>query len=825
MTRVRSSRRRTGWLAIAGLAVAFALVPGSAAAMSGSASHANLSPRLAELAEDPLRSSSSARQATALSLAPRGPGSLLREGRRVLVGVRFDHGTVAGLEGLRAAGAKVLDVSRRYQTVSVAARPGDLHAIGAVPGVGGVTALLAPIARGADCGGSIRSEGDIQLNAAGARPAFGVDGSGVTVGILSDSFDRNGGAATRAAGDVASGDLPGPGSPCGSESPVGVLDDSAGGRDEGRAMAQIVHDLAPGASFAFATAFTPDLFGFATNIRRLADAGAQVIVDDVFFAEEPFFQDGPVAVAVNEVTGRGATHFSAAGNDNLMEEGTGNEIGSWEAPEYRDSGGCPPAIVALSEELEELEKEIIEEEELEAEPEGLHPSHCMNFDPEGGDDETFGITVAEGGVLNLDLQWAEPWFGVNTDLDAFLLDKAGNLLKAEGFPVFSAEDNVNGTQQPVEFFQWANPVPEQEVQLVVNRFSGEADPRLKFVLLENGFGVTATEYPESKGEDVVGPTIFGHSGARGAISVGAVPFDQSSAPEPYSSRGPLTHYFGPVSGTSPAKPIVPQTISKPDIGATDCGATTFFARFVGNEGVWRFCGTSAAAPHAAAVAALMKQANPSLSPAQLRGALAATARPVGVFGPEAVGAGLINAFGAVSSVALPPTISITEAPPALGRNRRPIVRFAANRPVGFSCSLDGGGLQSCTSPFLPPAPLTDGVHGFAVRGIDVAGRVGTSETVSFRIDTRRPRTFFRRHPRKAIRTRSRRAKATFRFGSNERDATFVCKVDGGFQRFCNPRLTRRFQVGRHVVWVKARDAAGNVDRTAAVYRFRVKRIG
>ena len=62
-------------------------------------------------------------------------------------------------------------------------------------------------------------------------------------------------------------------------------------------MAQIVHDLAPGADLAFATAFNGEI-AFANNIRNSAAAGAEVIVDDVFYPEEPFFQDGPIAVAV-----------------------------------------------------------------------------------------------------------------------------------------------------------------------------------------------------------------------------------------------------------------------------------------------------------------------------------------------------------------------------------------------------------------------------------------------------------------------------------------------------------------------------------------------
>ena len=121
-----------------------------------------------------------------------------------------------------------------------------------------------------------------------------------------------------------------------------------------------------------------------------------------------------------------------------------------------------------------------------------------------------------------------------------------------------------------------------------------------------------------------------------------------------------------------------------------------------------------------------------------------------------------------------------------------------------------------------PSPLADGRHGIAVSGTDVAGRAGTSGTAFFTVDTRRPNTFLRRHPPHRIRTRHHKIRATFRFGSNESGVTFICKVDGGLLCFCGSTLSRRFDLGKHFVLVKARDAAGNVDRTPAVFHFKVK---
>lgn len=826
----KTPRAGAGRLSIVAVAFACVLAPGSASAAAGRPSDGTLSPRLAELAKPSVRSLPPARQARLLSLARSGPGSLLRKGNRVLVDVRFDRGAAAGVASLRATGAQVVNVSRRYQTVTVAAKPAGLRALTGVSGVAGVTEVLTPMTFATCPSGATVSEGDGQLRAAEARSGFSVDGSGVTVGLLSDSFDQateaadgSGPVATRAWEDVASGDLPGFSNPCGQTTPVNVLEndlfepEKEKPADEGRGMAQIVHDLAPGANLAFASAFNGEP-AFVRSIERLATpiseggAGAQVIADDVAYFEEPFFQDGPVADAINEVTSRGVDYFTAAGNDNLIDS-EGHEIASWEAPKFRDSGSCPASLVTLSAEIEAAEGPGT----------GLNPTHCMDFDPEEGIGHiknTFGITVKKGATLIVDLQWAEPWEGVTTDLDAFLLDSGGNVVAA------SAEDNVFGSKRPYELLVWENKTgAAANVRLAINRYSG-GNPLLKFILTENGSGVTGTEYPISSGGDTVGPTIFGHAGAAGAIGVGAVRYNTTSAPERFSSRGPVTHYFGPVDGTTPAAPLSPpQILSKPDIAATDCGVTTFFAFFVSGEAAWRFCGTSAAAPHAAAVAALMRQANPALSPAQVRSGLAATARPVGSFGADAVGAGLVDAFHAVAATALPPAITITERPAALGRNRSPSIAFTANRPVSFACSLDGGAPQPCASPFTPPSPLADGKHGFAVSGTDVAGLTGTSETVSFTVDTRPPSTFFRKHPRKAIRTRQRKAKAAFRFGSNEKGVTFICRVDGGPSRVCRERFARRFGIGRHSLKVVARDAAGNVDRTPAVFRFRVEHVG
>ena len=155
--------------------------------------------------------------------------------------------------------------------------------------------------------------------------SINIDGTGISIGDLSDSFDtaKNGTTAptTTAATDEASGDLP---------STVTVfVDDPAAGTDEGRAMCQTLHKMAPGAKIAFATADISEI-GFADAIRNLAQVPnpdntaspvpastfkADVIVDDVSYLDEPFFQDGIIAQGVNDVVAAGVSYFSSAANN------------------------------------------------------------------------------------------------------------------------------------------------------------------------------------------------------------------------------------------------------------------------------------------------------------------------------------------------------------------------------------------------------------------------------------------------------------------------------------------------------------------------------
>src|SRR4030095_16210092 len=119
----------------------------------------------------------------------------------------------------------------------------------------------------------------------------------------------------------------------------------AGNGNEGSAMLEIVHDLAPNAQLYFATA-NGGVATFANNIKALRAAGCDVIIDDVgYFAETPFHQGQPpggvspnsgalIIQAVNDVTASGALYFSSAANSGNQNDG---QSGTWEG-DFADGG-------------------------------------------------------------------------------------------------------------------------------------------------------------------------------------------------------------------------------------------------------------------------------------------------------------------------------------------------------------------------------------------------------------------------------------------------------------------------------------------------------
>ncbi len=412
--------------------------------------------------------------------------------------------------------------------------------------------------------GSVTSQGDAALKADVARTTYGVTGAGVKVGILSDSYNRLGGQAA----GIASNDLPAAG--------VQVLAEGPSGADEGRAMAEIIYDVAPGSPLAFNTAFTGEA-GFAQGIINLATmAGCQIIVDDVGYLNAPMFQDGIVAQAVNQVVNNnGVTYFSAAANQARS---------SYQAP-YK--GGST-----------------------------FMGSPVHNF-AASGTDALQQITIPTNGTLRLAFQWDNPYPSVtgvanstatSTDLDIYIFNAAGTTILAS-----SERDQSTGTADPWEITGTVSNTTGAplNVNVVIAKFSGPDPGLIKWV--NYGSRTIINEY------DTKSSTSFGHANAAGAIAVGATAYFQTpvfngastATIEGFSSAGGTPILFN-MNG-SRINGITGTVRQKPEITSVDGGDNTFFGQDYEPNGRPNFFGTSAAAPHAAGVAALMKQKVPAIT--------------------------------------------------------------------------------------------------------------------------------------------------------------------------------------------------------------------
>lgn len=433
------------------------------------------------------------------------------------------------------------------------------------------------------------SQGDTAQRSYLARKKYHVDGKGVKVGILSDSYNNLGTADE----GVKHGELPGPANPFKFKKPVQILQDlDSGGTDEGRAMAEIVHDVAPGAELAFNTANLGQA-AFAQGIVNLSKAGSKVIVDDVLYYAEPFFQDGIVAQAVDQVKQKGVTYFSSAGNVSVR---------SYES-DYRASDFAPF---------------------------GPDAGTAHNFSAPSDPPRYFQpIYIPTNGTFIASFQWDQPFFsaggaGAESDLDMFLLDAQGNIV------ALGASDNI-ASGDPAEVFGYFNSTTSTTFYLLILKFAGPDPHLLKYVSFGDAlFYITTPAIP-----GILAPTLYGHAKAAGAIATAAAFYLETPAygvdtprVEFFSSEGGIPNYFD-LQGNR----IAPLIRKKPEITAPDGGNTSFFDPF-GNGDIAEdsdtypnFFGTSAAAPHAAGVAALMIEAQKlkTITPDQIKGVLAANA--------------------------------------------------------------------------------------------------------------------------------------------------------------------------------------------------------
>jgi Subtilase family len=504
--------------------------------------------------------------------------------------------------------------------------------------------------------GAVTSQGDYAQNSDLVRSQNSLDGAGITVGVLSDSYDcyqqyqtagsppaggpqgyANNGFTATAATDVSTGDLPAsvtvvaeascPNYGAPTQLPFG---------DEGRAIMQIVHDVAPGAGLAFYTAENSEA-DFANGIGQLAapvasgGAGAKVIIDDVGYFDEPFFQDGEVAQAINAVVANGVAYFTSAGNNGTL---------------AYDNNAPTFATPGTGQNVNE---------------------HLLNFDTTGATTVTaLPVTIppmAPGEFVAIVVEWDQPYLtgapgspGSANQIDVCITGAVGNdiITNYNGQPATCSGLNALG-HDPYQVMIVDNPAnaagtsSQATLNIIVGLANGSsANPpgRIKVVVEDDGLGSQITKFANNGG------TVQGHASAVGAATVGAVFFANTPSCgaktplnvnllENFSSSGGDPILFD-VNG----KPQAAELRQKPDFVSPDGGNDTFLGFTLASQGITdsstvlpqcgnnpsfpNFFGTSAAAPHAASIAVLMLQADPSLTPTQIYTILQQSTAPMGV---------------------------------------------------------------------------------------------------------------------------------------------------------------------------------------------------
>jgi hypothetical protein len=560
-------------------------------------------------------------------------------------------------ESLRALGATKIRTIGPLVSAQV-----PVQALGQIAGLASLRSARPVLATTNQLVGLAVSQGDESLNGPYARGTFGVDGTGKTVGTLSDSFACNpgpfqpGAPSSTFEEDVLSGELP-------PMTPGDILAEGpCPSTDEGRAMAQLIHDVAPGASIKFHTAFNSES-DFAEGIIRLAEAGADVIVDDVRYFAEPFFSDGMIAQAVDIVADRGVPYYSSAGNS---------------ARESYESDFNPVNVLVNAGKNLNGGKAVV-----------------RRFHDFGGSilQPVFLAPTAEAGFTIVSFQWDQPHLrattyarmkanqdpalavGAESDLDLVFFDSKGHVVRlcppgvSRGITCqITGDRNIGGDAVDIAALYYSGPPKVPQVFYVGIVQNGGPDPGVVKYTWSDALGTFGLlDFITDSG------TSYGHSNAAGNQAIGAaswyvtVPFSTSGLVPPndtqsppidlspcdpaclndFSSAGGIPIYldkFGERLDTPEVRKV--PSVTGPDGGNTSFffsdssyddddgdGLNSPFSGFIsggdepGDE-YPNFFGTSASAPHVAAVAALMLEKKPDLSVEEIREILQETARPI-----------------------------------------------------------------------------------------------------------------------------------------------------------------------------------------------------
>jgi PKD repeat protein len=521
--------------------------------------------------------------------------------------------------------AYVYEVTGRDEEHNLAVAWVDRYRLGEVASTGCVRSINEVIPPVVNAGTAL-TEGDTIHNTVNVRSLYGYTGAGIKIGVISDGV-------TSLAKSVNCGDLPGN---------VNVL--SAGSGDEGTAMLEIIHDMVPDATLYFHDAGW-DTVQFNAAIDALQSRGCTVIVDDISWVSEPFFEDGEIASHVSSLVNNPANplvYVSAAGNT---------------ARHHYQGDFFPDGT-----------------------------TNFTDFSRGSGPVKSLNVNLPVQSTVWIILEWNDRFGHSANDYDLFLSEsQSGDLARSV--------DTQSGTQDPVEFIAYKNNgISTKTAKIDVSKYNG--DTRTLELYIYPFYG--AFVYPDNI---VAADSIFGHPAVPGVISTGAVYWGTPTVIEPFSSRGPVTISY--------PSPVIRH---KPDITGVDGVSVSGAGGFPSP-----FYGTSAAAPHVAAVAAQIWGEHPLLSPQDIRKALYNSGVDLGLPGSDTTfGFGRADALGMANDVNItnpvPVPVANFTATPTMGTAPLTVAfnDFSTNMPTEWNWSFGDGSIVNAT--------LQNPVHTYAASG-------------------------------------------------------------------------------------------------------------
>jgi hypothetical protein len=567
---------------------------------------------------------------------------------------------------LRRLGARVTEVLTHQQIVEAFVPAGSVAKVARMKGVKSLGLPDYVVT-------NVVSDGDSILKADRVRSQFaalGLDGTGVKVGVISDGVSHRANV--------------------GSELPAITIDPARpGSGDEGTAMLEIIHDLAPGAQLYFSGPTTSS--AVLSSINYLVGQGCKVIIDDLTTFGEPYFTDGSIANAVASAVNSGVVYVTAAGNYSDHEH-------------YQAQ--YTPSTTAFGGGL-------------------LHKFAT-------GDDSN-DVSIAGGEHFRAFLQWSDPWGASANNYDLYLID-------SNSFATLAQSTNVqSGSTNPLEIVEWTNSTGvTKQAELWIVKKTGAASREIELFTLNN----STLQF------NTPGDALIAQQAVASVMTVAAAPAFNPASIESYSSRGGSTIYTNFTTQTK----TIRQTLDGTAIDGvqTAVGQLGFFTN--------PFYGTSAAAPHAGAIAALIRQQNPSLTPAQVLQVMADTATDLSTAGYDNdSGAGLYNALDAAYKLYTPAQTDLDSGSDLGVSNTDNLTAdnmptFTGTVPAASFVRLYVDGVQSnsvqlgagvTNYAITPGSALSDGAHAITIRvaansSVALANNSNSSAALNVNIETVAP---------------------------------------------------------------------------------------